>query len=495
MIFQPRRSLIKEISIFFLVLILAMFGCTDVKENKSAKIDSLISAYNNCGRFHGTVLVAENGKIILEKGYGIASREWDMPHEPDTKFRIASITKPFVALLVMQLVEKGKIDLDGKLTDYLSFYRRDTGEKVTIHHLLSHSSGIPDYLRIPGFWQNQLLLQYSRKNFVNQFCSSDLEFKPGLKYQYNNSGYYLLGLVIEEVTGKSFETVLRENILKALGMNNTGLTNDRSVFKKKAIGYVKSGFDFYNVPYYNVENSYTSGQMFSTVRDLYLFDQALYTDLLLSAEYRKKLFTPYFHYTKRNFFIGYDWELGKLPLTDDTDSVSYVQHMGGSNGFNTLFCRFPDNKHLIVLLGNLDSAPLIEIRGKITSVLYDKPYDMPLKSIAWEMRKIIEEEGITSAIRFYHSRKAQHSDEYDLGLGELNTVGYYLLRKSRINEAITIFKLNVEIYPDYANGWDSLAEASMVNGDISSAINYYQKCLELNPGSQNAVNMLKKLNE
>jgi len=147
----------------------------------------------------------------------VKNREWNMLHEPDTKFRIASITKTFTAVLIMQLVETGKVDLDGKLIDYLPFYRNDTGERVTIHHLLSHSSGIPDYLRIAGFWQNQILLTYSRKEFVNKYCSGDLEFEPGSKYQYNNSGYYLLGLIIEEVTGKSFETILQENILNPPG--------------------------------------------------------------------------------------------------------------------------------------------------------------------------------------------------------------------------------------------------------------------------------------
>jgi len=484
MIFHPRRLSIKETSILCLTLFVAISFCTIDKERKSIKIDSLISAYNDYGHFNGTVLVAENGKIILEKGYGLANREWDTPHEPDTKFRIASITKTFTAVLIMQLVEKGRIDLNGKLTDYLPFYRKDTGERVTIHHLLSHSSGIPDYLRIPGFWQNQLLLRYSRKDFVNEFCSGDLEFEPGSKYQYNN---------IEEVTGASFETILQKNILKPLGMKKTGVDDNRGILKKKATGYADSGFDFINVPYFNIENIYASGQMYSTVKDLYLFDRALYTDILLPAQYRDKLFEPHFHYSQGNISIGYDWELGKLPLSGAKDSVSYAQHMGGLNGFNTMFCRLIESEHLIVLLGNLDRAPLKEMRGEITNILYDKPYDMPLKSIAREIRKTIEDKGIPSAIQAYHSIRAEHSEEYDLGERELNTVGYYLLIKGKRKEAIEIFTLNVTIYPDYANGWDSLGEACMLDGNIESAIKYYQKCLELNPGSQNAVNMLKKL--
>lgn len=258
---------------------------------------------------------------------------------------------------------------------------------------------------------------------------------------------------------------------------------------------MKSGFDFINVSYLNIDNIFTAGQMYSTAKDLYLFDQALNTDILLPVRYRDKLFTPHYYYSKGNYSVGYDWELGKLPFANSKDSVSYAQHMGGLNGFNTLFCRLMDDKHLIVLLGNLDSAPLKEMRQKITNILYDKPYNMPLKSIAWEIRKIIEDKGITSAIQVYHSIRAEHSDEYDLGERELNTVGYYLLRKNKINEAIKILKLNVDIYSDYANGWDSLAEAYMLNGDIKLAIKYYQKCLELNPGSQNALNMLNKLTE
>jgi len=493
--FHTHQLFNKVIGILFLSFILGIVGCTNVKENKSAKIDSLLSAYSDYGHFHGTVLVAENGKIILEKGYGLANREWDVTHDPDTKFRIASITKTFTAVLIMQLVETSKIDLNGKLTDYLPFYRKDTGERVTIHHLLSHSSGIPDHLRIPGFWQNQLLLQYSRKDFVQRYCSGDLEFEPGFKYQYSNSGYYLLGLIIEEVTGESFETVLHDNILDPLGMKNTGLDNNRVVLKNRATGYVKSGFDFLNVPYLNIDNIFASGQMYSTAKDLYLFDQALYSNQLLAPQFRAKLFTPYHHYSKGDYSIGYDWELGKLALAESSEGAAYAQHMGGLNGFNTLFCRLIEDKHLIVLLGNLDSAPLLEMRQEITNILYDRPYDIPLKSTAWEIRKIINEKDLKSAIQAYHSIRTEHSDEYDLGESELNTVGYDLLRNGKIEEAMEIFRLNVEIYPDYANGWDSLAEANMLNGNIKLAIKYYQKCLELNPKSQNALNMLRKLKE
>ena len=129
------------------------------------------------------------------------------------------------------------------------------------------------------------------------------------------------------------------------------------------------------------------------------------------------------------------------------------------------------------------------------SKIDDQPYDLPLRSIAWDMLDLIEEKSVTAAIEFYRSQRVQHPDDYDFGKGELNTVVYYLLRENRTDEAIAVFKLNVEVYPDYANGWDSLAEACMLNGDKESAIKYYEKCLKLNPASQNAKLMLNTLNK
>jgi|SRR5215216_7551077 len=141
---------------------------------------------------------------------------------PDTKFRIGSVTKQFTAALILQLVEEGKIKLDGKISDYLTDYRKDTGGKVTIHQLLNHTFGIPSYTNRPDFSAEISRNLYSVADFVKKFASGGLEFEPGSKFSYNNSGYSLLGAIIEKVTGKSYETVLTERILKPLGMTNSG---------------------------------------------------------------------------------------------------------------------------------------------------------------------------------------------------------------------------------------------------------------------------------
>ena len=212
--------------------------------------------------------------------------------QPDTKFRIASITKQFTAALILQLVEEGKIKLDGKITDYLPDYRKDTGDKVTIHHLLNQTSGIPDYSARPNFSNEISRMRYGVADFVKKFASDDLEFEPGSKYRYSNSGYHILGAIVEQVTGKTYETNLQERILKPLGMTNSGYANNSTLLEKHADSYEKTPTGYLNASYIDMSIPYAAGSMYSTVEDLYLWDQALYKDRILSADSKKLMFTP-----------------------------------------------------------------------------------------------------------------------------------------------------------------------------------------------------------
>src|SRR6266545_953799 len=206
-------------------------------QDKARRIDELVSLYNKYDQFNGAALVAENGKVIYKKGFGLANMEWNIPNEPDTKFRLGSITKQFTATLVLQLVEQGKLKLDGRVSDYLEGYRKDTGAKITIHHLLSHTSGLPNYTALPGFSETISRTPYAVEDFVKKYASGDLEFEPGTKFNYSNSGYFLLGAIIEKVTGKPYEQVLQENILDPVGMKNTGYDHYGTILEKRATGY------------------------------------------------------------------------------------------------------------------------------------------------------------------------------------------------------------------------------------------------------------------
>lgn len=485
---KRNRSLPLPAAIALVLLSLFAINGSALAQEKAKKINELMSAYYDYGQFNGTVLVAEKGSVIYKKGFGLANMEWNIPNQPDTKFRLGSITKQFTSMLIMQLVEQGKIKLDGKLTDYLPDYRKDTGDKVTIHHLLTHTSGIPSYTGLPRFFQDVSRNPYPVSEFVKKYCSGDLEFEPGSKFSYNNSGYFLLGAIVEKLTGKTYEQALKEKILDPLGMKDTGYDNTSTLLNKRAAAYEKTPFGIVNAPYLDMSIPYAAGSLYSTVEDLYVWDQALYTDKLLSAKYKEMMFKPFLQQ------YAYGLAILKQPLGDTKETVSSIAHGGGINGFNTLIVRLVDDKHLIVLLNNTGGTKLDEMARNIAAILYDKPYSMPKRSLADALARTVLEKDVAAAISQYRELKANQANAYDFSEPALNQLGYRLLAMKKVKEAIEVFKLNVEVYPQSSNVYDSLAEAYMRNGDKELAIKNYEKSLELNPQNQNAVEMLKKLN-
>ena len=457
-------------------------------QNKAKRIDELISSYNKYGQFNGAALVAENNKVIIKKGYGLANMEWNIPNEPDTKFRLGSITKQFTATVILQLVEQGKLKLDGKLSDYLDAYRKDTGGKVTIHNLLTHTSGIPNYTALPGFFQNVSRNPFAVTEFIQKYASGDLEFEPGTKFNYSNSGYFLLGAIIEKVTGKPYEQVLKENIFDPAGMKNTGYDHYDQVINKRAAGYIKTPKGYQNAPYLDMTIPYAAGSLYSTVEDLYLWDQALNGDKILSAKSKAAMFTP----NLSNY--GYGFVMANATLGPKKLVVPTIQHGGGINGFNTTIVRLPGDKGLIVLLDNTSQGQFLgPLTTGITNILYGQPYDLAKRSIAETLKQTIAEKDVAAAIQQYHQLKTSKSKEYYFSDGELNTLGYQLLQERKIREAIEILKLNVEAYPNAFNTYDSLGEAYMQNRDKDLAITNYKKSLELNPQNAGATRALATL--
>lgn len=489
-----KRSLyLTSIKIFLIMtFFLYVFQHYSFTQDKSSKIDELMQLYHDYEQFNGTVLVADKGKVIYKKGFGLANMEWNIPNGPDTKFRIGSITKQFTSMLIMQLVEKEKIDLKGKITDCLPDYRKDTGEKVTIHHLLTHTSGIPSYTDQPRFFEEISRDPYPVDEFIKKYCSGDLEFEPGSKFAYNNSGYFLLGAIVEKVTDKPYEEVLKEKILDPLGMKNTGYDHHETIIEGRAAGYARTFDGYENAPYLDMSLPFAAGALYSSVEDLYLWDQALYTEKLLSKEMKEVMFKP--HVSAMGQRYAYGWLVGKKMFPKSKEEVTTISHGGGINGFNTLIERLVGDKHLIVLFNNTGGSNLAAISESIVRILYDKSYHMPKKSIAKMLYQSIIEKDIESAIKQYHELKKDHPEEYDFRPNELNGLGYHLLRTmKKVKEAIKIFELNVKVHPKYANGYDSLAEAFMIKGDKLLAIKNYAKSLELNPKNKNAVEMLNKI--
>lgn len=492
------KRLLQEWSLFTVICcLLFIVGCAQNKEkhdpetfSKAQQIDELITEYANYDGYNGTVLIAHQGKVILKKAYGLANKEWDVANTIDTKFRIASITKSFTAMLIMQMVESNTLELHVPISNYLPDYDQENGNSITIHHLLTHSSGtVRDNNENNTF--NKYPDRAQIKDLVRAYSSIDLEFKPGEKFNYSNSGYLTLGYIIETVTGKSFEDVLKERILTPLGMKNTGIDKHRILIENRAYGYFKGFGDYFNTDYGDMSKIPAVGNMYSTVEDMYLWDRALDTDQLLSKKYRDLLFTKHIKDIKYGGHYGYGWELMEKPVGTSGDYITTIGHSGSMQGFCALYTKIASTDSSIIFLNNTGRAYLNAMTTAITGILNEQPYDKALKPLALFMKKTIDKDGIKKGIAFF--KKHQNDPEYSISETDLIVTGYKKLHAGNAQDASLIFKLAIETFPDRDNPYDSYAESLMELGQHEEAIKNYKKSLELNPNNRNAVRMIKKI--
>jgi CubicO group peptidase (beta-lactamase class C family) len=476
------------ILILFLVLICHMgFAQTKVEQ-----IEELLSTYEEYGKFNGSVLLSEQGKVIYKKGFGMANMEWNIPNQPNTKHRLGSITKQFTAMLILQLVAEGKLDLQEPISTYLPDYPKASGNIITSHHLLTHTSGIPNYTSFPKFMEDESRSPYTPEAFVKKFDEKVLDFTPGEKFSYSNSGYFLLGVIAEKLSGKSYEKLLHEKIFIPLKMNNTGYDNHGDILKNRATGYEKQGKDYKNSAYLDMTIPYAAGSMYATVEDLHLWDQALYNTTLLPKKYMTMYFEPYIPAFGSTQY-AYGWSVGYEKIGSSTDSIYVIGHGGGINGFNTIISRTTSNKSMIVILNNTGGAPLNEMTRAIRGIMHGTTYDVPKKSIADAIWAVIESNGIDAGIAHYNSIK--DAEGYNLSEKEMNAIGYQLMASDKFEAASRVFQLNVDAFPTSSNTYDSLGEIFMKLGEKGLAIKNYRKSVELNPNNQGGIGALKKLGD
>ena len=471
-----------------MILILPIQSLTQSLQGKVHSLDSLLGIYDDYGKLNGSILVAHEGELLFKKGYGRANIEWDVPNQTDTKFRLASVSKQFTAFLVMQLVSEGKLDLEKTVKHYLPEYPNEEGGAASLHQLLTHSSGIPSYTGFANY--SELMSEpVSPIELVQLFSDSTLNFQPGERFQYNNSGYALLGAIMEKVTNRSYSELLQEKIFEPLQMHNSGYDSNSDIIQNRASGYYRFGKDFQNANYIDMSRAYSAGGIYSTVEDMFIWDQSLYTDKLLPQNDIKTLFGK--HIRAWGGYYGYGWALEEMQLGSSNEKVETIFHDGVINGFNTIIVRVPTTQSSIIILNNSNNVPQREIVTQILGILFDKPYDFPKKSIADVLIESIENEGIQKVLSQFDTMKA--SDKYYLDEREMNMMGYSLLQAGMKEDASTIFKINLESFPYSANAYDSYAESLLELGQTEEAIKNYQMSLKLNPLNENGVNALNKL--
>lgn len=481
--------------------LVSMFSNTGLPQERVAittkgqQIDSLLTRYHDLNRLNGCVMVAKNGKILLSKGYGYANMEWNVPNSPKTKYMLASVSKTFTATLVMKLVDAGKLSLETKLSEALPWYRKDTGEKITIFELLNHTSGIPNYMNLKTQTIPELNREFGttvidKVAFAKKYCQGDLEFEPGTKWNYNNTAYFLLGLIVEEVTGKPFDVAMNELIFRPLKMTGSGdlQPNPERVVEGLATGYVKTEDGFTRMHYWNLSTAFGAGSLYSTMDDLLKYDYAFYSDAFLSPKAKSAMFTPGLN------GYGCGWELRKTPLGPNRETKKIETHEGFLWAWHTRIYRIPEDGYCIIILSNAGDSPLEKMFEGITDLLYGREPEFPRPSLGVEIAKKYRTVGIDGAIEWGKSALVRDKDGWESPEKDLNAFGYRLLQSGSKENAVKIFKWNSEINPRSWNAWDSYGEALAAAGRTKAAIEAYRKSVALNPENRGGEEMLQRLN-
>jgi D-alanyl-D-alanine carboxypeptidase len=320
-----------------------------------AHADSILRTYVSDGRFSGAVLVARGGIPVYRRAFGLANREWGIANEPDAKFRIGSVTKSFTAAAILQLVEQGKVSLDAPATTYYELPM--PWSHVTVRQLLSHTSGVPSYTDLDGFFGRESRLDHTPEELIGLTAGKQLDFPPGSKFSYDNSGYVILGAVIARVSGMTYADYLKQHLFAPLGMSSTGYDADSLVLPKRASGYeAGAGGTLLNAPYVSMTVPYAAGGLYSTVDDLNRWCKALTTEAVLSTASEHEMFTDQGH------GYGFGW------FIERSARRPHIYHGGEVNGFVSRVDIYPADKLTLVVLANQRNAPVNLVTDDLADV-------------------------------------------------------------------------------------------------------------------------------
>jgi D-alanyl-D-alanine carboxypeptidase len=350
------------------VIFFPVFGyCQDAKTQAALKqADTYISSQTEQGLFRGSVLVGIEGKIVFEKGYGFADEEWNARNTPTTKFRIASLTKQFTAACILLLQERHLIDVKDPISKYVSDLP-ESWREITLHQLLTHTSGIPNYAEMPRVDRVLNRTGATPRDLIEVAATKPLEFKPGTQLHYTNTGYVLLGLVIEKVSGLSYGDFFQKNIFMPLGMKSSGYDVQSAILPERASGYMREKGQVVNADFIDMSIPNAAGSIYSTVEDLYRWNEALANGKLLSDTSTHEMFASYPETLLQGQHYGYG-----VVIAERFGRLLYY-HGGGVKGFETVIQRYPKQHVCIVVLENLDPTRPWDIGDRIASELFSTP--------------------------------------------------------------------------------------------------------------------------
>ena len=307
-----------------------------------ARMEQVIQSYVTPGTFMGTVLVARDSNIVFDKAYGMANIEWDVPNTTTTKFRLGSVTKQFTAAAILLLEERGKLKIDEHIKTYLPD-QPASWDRITVFNLLTHTSGIANFTSLAEY--NTLKGRATTVDGTLAILRDKvLDFGPGEKMSYSNSGYLVLGSIIEKVSGQSYEKFITDNIFTPLGMKDSGYDSNTAIIKRRASGYIKGPVATVNAGYVHMSVPHAAGALYSTTGDLLKWEQALFGGKLLSKASLDRMTTPF-----KN-----DYAFGLVSVMEKDRRV--IWHNGGIDGFNTRMAYYPDTRTVVIVLSNVNGS-------------------------------------------------------------------------------------------------------------------------------------------
>ncbi|MCR9249185.1 MAG: serine hydrolase [bacterium] len=445
-----------------------------VLDGLEKKIDAQVKKYLDLDIFSGNVLVAENGNILYHKSFGLANRESKEANTINTKFDIGSMNKTFTKLIVLKLLEEKKLKLEDKLGHYLEGFPKMAADNITIAHLLNHTSGYGDYSQTPGFFGAPASEKIIDK-LVKRISQMPLFFPPGTDREYSNSGYVLLGAIIEKVSGRTYHDMVQDHIVTPLGLTET-YVKEKYTVPNRAIGYLKNmkGELEDNQGFVEVPNP--DGGFLSTTSDMLKFH--------------------------REFFYGDDIVKKKTKLKDEFYSMiqphqntgGAIPIAGGFNGANTSIYEILRDKISIIVFANMDEPVAENLGADILSIVRgEKPGEpkMPTLQVVYQALK---QNGRDYVKNNFEDLSSNWNPMDPPGI-ILNMIGYSLMRDGDLNMAADAFSLNTELFPEDPNVWDSYGEVLLNQGKKEEALSMYQKALSIDPEFPSALEKVKELTQ
>jgi CubicO group peptidase (beta-lactamase class C family) len=446
-----------------------------------------MESYHRYHKFNGVVLVANKGRVLFEKGFGPAVVEFGVMNTPRTRFRIASITKVFTTTLILQLIDEKLVELDKPIGKYLDGVRPEIAGRVTVRHLLEHTSGLareyfPRSQNLNRNYSMTELLDAVNKN-------TKLINEPGSAVSYSNAGFVLLAAMIENVTGSKYREALQERIFTPLEMNDTGVEQSITTLVPRLASGYRLRLGTY-IPAARISMSWTRGNggIFSTASDVLRFDQALRGPTLLS-EKAKSLF-----FRKGIGSFALTWQVGNNPTGYPTN-IGRIAWARGANqgGFRVQWTRQLDDDRTVILLSNLDYSPRNEITKKIFSLLLGESITLPERPLSDIAVEAYDRKGTTAAEVILTRARKKDENRTGQAINEILELGHHLIRTGKPKKSIGLFKMCDKLYPNTAGIIVSTAFAYLESGNLDEAKKLAQRVLTIDSENKDARLILKQV--